>query len=68
MSEHKAEASVQDSSSLPRQGGKVKAMGDQRHNRSLGSKSGGEAGERSRNRSSWKTQDQEPHMNSTAAD
>lgn len=63
MSEHQGGAFVQDSSSLPRQGSKVKLMGDQRDNRSLGSKRGGEAGERSRNRTSWKAQDQEPHMN-----
>lgn len=48
-------------------GTRLKQLFDQRHNKSLGSKSGGEAGERSRIRSSWKPQDQEHHMNSTGS-
>lgn len=48
-------------------GARLKQLFDQRHNKSLGSKSGEEAGERSKTRSSWKPQDQELHMNSTAS-
>lgn len=41
MSKHQGGTFVQVSSSLPSPGSKVKAMGDQRDDKSLGSKSGG---------------------------